>query len=554
MKLLVNGIEHNLEFKNGRYYASFNSGQDLSRLLVSSDCIGVSSFKNIQLEQGLVATRFEAPEVRNNKREGFIAKTLDTLGNLDERLKQASLRAEERFRTFESRIDSFRSEVGSVKRSVATNFNNICLDTRTTKTGSRLAFALSEPIEEASLYTVIFDSLNPPRNRSVSVRDDALANRLTLKDYNNVLVVRFAPVAIGRREFFIDVTGSSVSLLNVRVYKGDIRDVPFVKKTEFESSVTNIIQNNEQISLTASKVDEIKSEFMPGNNIFVRKASMSNSRLKFVLSRAKRANVKYTFVADVSGISEAMQPLALSVVNLVGGEPIKVKNGQFAVSFAFSDSLAEIVFSGLPANIAFENVRIFEGDYAWFFNRHNFTTKEETKAEVSVSLKEGIRALFTTKNGKVNGVVIDGVSTKIQGDLDIQGILSAYTGIMGGFRIGDNPNGSGQWLTGKYDFDVGIASGSGQYTALWANWGSNWNTAGRYAWRVTSDGQMYCGNTASFYNGIDVTERESYFNKLVYLSGGAEITQGGYTFNFTSGGDITVSGSGRRWKVQWEEI
>ena len=86
--------------------------------------------------------------------------------------------------------------------------------------------------------------------------------------------------------------------------------------------------------------------------------------------------------------------------------------------------------------------------------------------------------------------------------------LSAYTGDIGGFRIGKNPNQPGDfWLTGSNNFNCGLNPGHNIGTRgaqIWAAWGNDWNRAGSNAWWVDGQGRMNCKNSATFYGGLHV--------------------------------------------------
>ena len=82
-------------------------------------------------------------------------------------------------------------------------------------------------------------------------------------------------------------------------------------------------------------------------------------------------------------------------------------------------------------------------------------------------------------------------------------LLEGYKGRIGGFQIGTHdkdPN--SYWLTGQNQFSVGMGSGNGRWgqTALWVNWGSNWEKPSDRAWYVKNNGEMNCYNTAHFWN------------------------------------------------------
>jgi hypothetical protein len=82
--------------------------------------------------------------------------------------------------------------------------------------------------------------------------------------------------------------------------------------------------------------------------------------------------------------------------------------------------------------------------------------------------------------------------------------LRAYRGFIGGFRLGDHPEGGGNWLTGENQFSVGMSDGRGglKRTALWVNWGNNWSEPSWGAWWVTHDGVMHVKEIPRFYREI----------------------------------------------------
>ena len=85
--------------------------------------------------------------------------------------------------------------------------------------------------------------------------------------------------------------------------------------------------------------------------------------------------------------------------------------------------------------------------------------------------------------------------------------LSAYTGEIGGFRIGKNPNDNAFWLTGSNNFECGINPGhnaGSRGAQLWAAWGDEWTKAGPNAWWVNAQGVMTCKNTPVFAKGMTV--------------------------------------------------
>ena len=109
-------------------------------------------------------------------------------------------------------------------------------------------------------------------------------------------------------------------------------------------------------------------------------------------------------------------------------------------------------------------------------------------------------------------------ATKVESVITSSTVLEGYKGWIGGFQLGTHDSGYGRWITGRNHFSVGMGDGEGgdNASALWVNWGNNWNEPGYYAWFVKNNGKMYCYNTAEFWktpiiNGdLKVTGRIRY--------------------------------------------
>ena len=109
-------------------------------------------------------------------------------------------------------------------------------------------------------------------------------------------------------------------------------------------------------------------------------------------------------------------------------------------------------------------------------------------------------------------------------------LLEGYKGKIGGFQFGTHDKDPTTfWITGSNSFRVGMSDGGWRVkqTALWVNWGNNWDKPGNYAWFVNSDGEMHCYNKAQFWNvprihgNLEVTGNIFYFidrekNKVGY--------------------------------------
>nr|DAY17312.1 MAG TPA: Neck appendage protein [Caudoviricetes sp.] len=84
-------------------------------------------------------------------------------------------------------------------------------------------------------------------------------------------------------------------------------------------------------------------------------------------------------------------------------------------------------------------------------------------------------------------------------------LFEGFKGRIGGFQIGTHDKDpSAYWLTGQNQFSVGMSSGSNNTnwtrTALWVNWGDNWESPGNDAWFVRQNGRMFCYSRAEFWD------------------------------------------------------
>lgn len=113
-------------------------------------------------------------------------------------------------------------------------------------------------------------------------------------------------------------------------------------------------------------------------------------------------------------------------------------------------------------------------------------------------------------------------------------LLQAYTGIIGGFHIGEIEGVSGRYITGEDSFSVGMSnksySSSGR-AALWVNWGRNWNEFPEDGWVVTHDGHMYAKAGSDFKGKVDFSQASSanFYGKAYF--GGITSFNAETTFN-----------------------
>lgn len=154
--------------------------------------------------------------------------------------------------------------------------------------------------------------------------------------------------------------------------------------------------------------------------------------------------------------------------------------------------------------------------------------------------------------------------------------LEGYKGKIGGFQIGTHDKDPTTfWITGSNSFRVGMSDGGWRVkqTALWVNWGNNWDKPGDYAWFVNSDGEMHCYNKAQFWNvprihgNLEVTGNIFYFidrekNKVGYYLHSETFTRiqesAGYAYLYRQSGGyawipLNKDVSDRRYKTNIQD-
>lgn len=145
-------------------------------------------------------------------------------------------------------------------------------------------------------------------------------------------------------------------------------------------------------------------------------------------------------------------------------------------------------------------------------------------------------------------------ATRIESVISSSTVLEGYKGWIGGFQLGTHDSGYGRWITGRNHFSVGMGNGEGGsgQTALWVNWGDNWNEPGYYAWFVKNNGKMYCYNTAEFWKTPIIHGNLKVTGNIIY-EGGAWVYSPRYnklTKEYSQGEDwlyLYLQGGGRDW-------
>ena len=390
-----------------------------------------------------------------------------------------------KYKTFESTLEGFTSVVGEIDTKVFSKsyFKNNLNSEDIEKTGNDLYFNAKENLQANEYYTILADLDNVPANQQAYIYSASDGgDKKIIQNGLNYWIVKYPS---NQTRINLYPLGANTKVKNVRIFKGDFRVKKDVERENlYSSSATDSTYKFIQLHLNKNKIN---------------------------------GNV-YTVKFDASGYSNGDR---WDIYNRVGYDEnnltqvFKTKDNEFTFTINDDTNPNRMYIRMIQVgNTKISNVEIYDVSTEYVKNSQVSKlessikqTKDEidlkvSKDEVIASINASVE---TTGTGRNQGVV------KINADkVDISGVLRAYTGEIGGFRIGQNPNDGGFWLTGTNNFDCGINPGHNEGSngaQFWAAWGRNWTQAGPNAWWVTAQGIMVCKNTPTFQKGMEVYGR-----------------------------------------------
>ena len=387
-----------------------------------------------------------------------------------------------KYKTFESALDGFTSVVGEIDTKILSSayFKNNLNYEDVEKTGNDLYFNAKENLVANEYYTILADLDNVPANQQTYMYGASDGgDKKVIQNGLNYWVVKYPD---NRGNVNLYPLGANTKVKNVKIYKGDFRVKKDVERENLYSS---------------SAIDS------------------TNKFIQLHLNKNKINGNVYTVKFDASGYSNGDR---WDIYNRVGydgnnlTQVFKDKDNEF--TFTINDDTNPIrmyIRMIEVGNTKISNVEIYDVSTEYVKNSQVSKLEssiKQTKDEIDLKVsKDNVIASINASVEK-DGQGVNRGLIKINADkVDISGVLRAYTGIIGGFRIGYNYNDNSFWLTGKDNFDCGINPGLNAGTRgaqVWAAWGDNWEKAGDNAWWLNAQGVMTCNNTAAFHRGINV--------------------------------------------------
>ena len=474
----IQNFKNNITYKGG----NFSSWQTKENPTVTSyNMIDYTFWSNGEKDG---STLFALATVTYNGLQAVADARLDNVP--DVRLINETVK---KYKTFESTLEGFTSVVGEIDTKVFSKsyFKNNLNSEDVEKTGNDLYFNAKENLVANEYYTILADLDNVPDNQKTKIysASDGGDEKL-IQNGLNYWVVKYPS---NQTKINLYPLGANTKVKNVRIFKGDFR----VKK------------DAERENLYSSSATDDTYKFIHLN-----------------LNKNKINGNVYTVKFDASGYSNGDR---WDIYNRIGynqenlTQILKSKNNE--LTFTINDNTNSnrmYIRMKSVGNTTISNVEIYDVSLGYAKNKEvsrleSSIVQTKEQIDLKVSKDNIISAINLSVEKDGNGQ--DAGLVKIDADkVDIRGVLRAYTGEIGGFRIGANPNDNrGFWLTGKDNFNCGINPGHNAGTRgaqIWAAWGNNWYQAGPNAWYVNGNGAMVCNATAVFNRGLDVHGRHIY--------------------------------------------
>ena len=353
---------------------------------------------------------------------------------------------------------------------------------------------------------------------------------------------------------WVDVVPDAPLVIDLWSADGGLASTPITLTQKGQQVITGTFT----IKKTSNKGKEFPLEIILAKNGQVAIGEISLIRgdtppKKFTDNTSTQDVVTQTRVAQLSD-SYAIQTLTspgavTSQINLapkdilLEASRIRLKGSTLADEITAIDGYFKRLFVG-DARIGKLNTDIIES---------NSITADKVIMDSAMAKKIVSSDVFTDQLAAKNAFI-----NKLRSVVVSATLLEGFKGRIGGFQIGTHDKDpSVYWLTGQNQFDVGMSNGSSAWgqTALWVNWGNNWNKAGDYAWFVKRTGEMFCYNKAQFWNtpvvhgNLIVTGHIFYDNRQSGGKAGHWVSSENYSRIDPSGGSLYLyySGGGYDW-------
>ena len=551
MDIEVNGNKQQASFRNGKFYHTFTpTTANQTVKLYHMGCVGDTRLNRIQLEQGTEPTGFVAPKQTTNTLSGIFknlrdldVKMTDTDSDLWTRIKKTARGTVEEYHTNTIKNEIVKTAEGIVERQ--TKVINSSVDEKIKGVRTQLDTAMNNRVttltSESKRYA---DGISETLTRKIDGVTTSVSTVSRTVDSINSNITSLEGNVLKKNE--ISITSNGVTLGSGKVIDG--RTITSLITTQPE----NIKAITDKFIITPANENLVKREYRDNFILNVR-----NGVLNKIYGNNTDLVGEYHFSVNLLSFDPPKLYSSMYVKFKDGSDnwyntafsDYSIYGGKIEATVTIPDNLTKeieyiepLIFQDKRSNFytySLKNIKVYKKKSAELIvdgsveGRHIKAKTLETGHHKAGSITSDIIAANAVRakhvlidDGLINNLVTHNAfisklwaqdafikylkTVKISATQLDTDWLSAYTGEIGGFRIGHNPNDNDFWLTGANNFECGINPGLNAGTRgaqIWAAWGNNWTNPGPNAWRVNAQGEMHCNATPTFYKGLEVYGR-----------------------------------------------
>lgn len=499
MDIETNSGKRAADFRNSKYQHTFTPTKSDEKIkLYHMGCVGETQITHLQIEKGNDATAFEVPIKQPNALTGVFKEIRD----LDLQMRDSK--------------SEFWAKVRLNNKGMLTEFANKELKTLLTSTADGVSAQVKKDIDKAkSEFNVRINEINASVGNSlkksdITISEDGIAlGSGTTIDGNTI-----SSMLVAKPEGIRAITNKMMigPAYDNLVYLDKRRSFEF---NEEYIDITDLIDNDVLL-----KSDRFQLSFdanYDGELPFTFELIMSVTSTNFygkiyafpLISRGAlaRDRGKVDITLDIDRLFVDFEGIKDYQFRLRQASKTNNINMQINNLKLFKKKDATLIVDGSIKGRQIAGETITGGHIkAGTIESVNINTEaikaQHLKVDQAMINKLLVNDMLVTNLFAKDGFIRNLKSVKISASQLEADFLRAYKGYIGGFQVGRHENGGGWWLTGEDQFYVGMSNGRGSWgqTALWVNWGTSWDKVGNYAWYVKEGGEMYCKNTAYFWN------------------------------------------------------
>ena len=510
MDIEINNNKQQASFKNGKFYHTFTpSTANQTVKLYHMGCVGDTRLNRIQLEQGTEPTGFVEPKNTTNTISGIFKnlRDLDVMMKDHEsdfwtRIKKTAKGTIEEYHTSKLSNEIVKTAEGIIEKQtkvIDTNVENKII-AETKKYSNELSSRITTLSNDSLRKDEISITNNGIQLGSGKVVDGRTISSILTTQPENIKAITDKFIITPANENLVDFEYRASAISNER----DLWLTPKIQDVNLEQGAEFIFDGS--VSTQSTNRHDIR---------FMIEIKTKDGRFRLYDTNLIGANTSSSFNGNATlRIPENITNIEYYRFGILQETRSNFSNVNIQLPKVYKKKSAELIVDGSIEGRQIKTQTLETGHHkagsitseiiAAKAVKVNNLLVDDAMIQEFVAHKAFISKLWAQDAFIKSLQAIKISATQLDTDW-----LSAYTGDIGGFRIGKNPNQPGDfWLTGSNNFNCGLNPGHNIGTRgaqIWAAWGNRWDKAGNNAWWVDGQGVMHCYNRPILSKGLDVS-------------------------------------------------